>query len=559
MAMIDLLKDSELDMIERYIDAYATVGKRVVNAKYILREWSAQKELLAPIFGQNLILSKEVRFKRSEDELRADMNEAVCWGGGRQFIDAFNEICYQKRRSTNFLTSDLGYQMESLTFIDALMSNVYEGATFSIQEPDWEKPIKIQHGARITRILGKLAEAYHLEHFEEFRVAHGQALNQKETHGTLCLSIHPLDYMTMSDNSNGWSSCMNWQSEGCYRQGTVEMMNSPCVIVAYLAAADNMPMPGKYTWNNKKWRELYIVNPAMISNIKSYPYHNDSLTQLVMEWLKELTAACDFGSYDTDIMCYYPWRDCSVNNRIINIDPCTGFMYNDFSDEREQFGIFDSKIVGTPDDGQHHFGYTINYSGLSECMACGALDIDIDEEVSLMGNCCYEYYECEHCGDRYYDRDEMTEVDDELLCSYCVEHNCDEDSLYRELHRCSNMVSVYLACKNKIFHDAVIQVYHEDFDNPNVMKRYFDKVYRSYDNFNSYQTIFVKAEECTAEGLEVFGYNSFEELEADMFEGECEYIPEEEPVLEPDFYTLRSRWSWRNGNEKLLTYLPYNN
>ena len=38
----------------------------------------------------------------------------------------------------------------------------------------------------------------------------------------------------MSDNNSGWESCMSWRNNGCYRRGTVEMMNSPYVIVAYL-------------------------------------------------------------------------------------------------------------------------------------------------------------------------------------------------------------------------------------------------------------------------------------------------------------------------------------
>ena len=45
----------------------------------------------------------------------------------------------------------------------------------------------------------------------------------------------------MSDNDYGWDSCMGWMNEGEYRLGTVEMMNSPCIVVAYI--------DGEEAWN----------------------------------------------------------------------------------------------------------------------------------------------------------------------------------------------------------------------------------------------------------------------------------------------------------------------
>ena len=75
------------------------------------------------------------------------------------------------------------------------------------------------------RVLSKIATAYNLPGFEDFRIAQSLVTNQANLKGYITLSIHPLDYMTMSDNNCGWDSCMSWQEEGCYRQGTVEMMN----------------------------------------------------------------------------------------------------------------------------------------------------------------------------------------------------------------------------------------------------------------------------------------------------------------------------------------------
>ena len=93
-----------------------------------------------------------------------------------------------------------------------------------------------------------------LEEFEDFRIKHSRILSEKEFIGRLSLSIHPLDFMTMSDNDSDWSSCMSWRTCGSYRRGTVEMMNSPCVVVAYLSASKPMVLDrgSHFKWNIKK-------------------------------------------------------------------------------------------------------------------------------------------------------------------------------------------------------------------------------------------------------------------------------------------------------------------
>jgi hypothetical protein len=96
------------------------------------------------------------------------------------------------------------------------------------------KVLKIRNGSRPMRSIRKIAESYGIEGFEHFMNKHSECLNQKSLKGTVHMSIHPMDYMTMSDNNEGWESCMSWANDGCYKQGTVEMMNSPCAVVGYL-------------------------------------------------------------------------------------------------------------------------------------------------------------------------------------------------------------------------------------------------------------------------------------------------------------------------------------
>ena len=95
---------------------------------------------------------------------------------------------------------------------------------------------------RLKKFIFEHIEYFAADEWEEIRLAHSQIFNTNKMTGTLCLSIHPLDYATASDNDNGWSSCMSWRDDGCYRMGTVEMMNSPMVICAYFASCYFFPV-----------------------------------------------------------------------------------------------------------------------------------------------------------------------------------------------------------------------------------------------------------------------------------------------------------------------------
>jgi hypothetical protein len=133
--------------------------------------------------------------------------------------------------------------MREENFIQNKITRLYnDKESLSFVSPKDGSKVTITLGMKFMKALGKVVEAYNLdqEMFEEFRIAHSQILNDKKLSGRLCLSIHPLDYMTMSDNESDWGSCMSWREGGCYRRGTVEMMTSPVVVVAYLKSEIDM-------------------------------------------------------------------------------------------------------------------------------------------------------------------------------------------------------------------------------------------------------------------------------------------------------------------------------
>ena len=486
MSLFELLNEVEKEAMKDYIEVYAASGHKTLSSplEYIMRNWNAEKEKLYHFLGDNLIISKDISFVESEGEIQNRINDE-CFNYDsedqlRQQSYAFTKEWYEKflydlksRYKDKFSKDDFEklydarFKLSDLLSLDVLTTNIYDDETFVIPNPqDITKPIKVMKGAKASKMIGKIAKAYSIPHFEEFRLKHSQALNQKTLHGKLCLSIHPLDYMTMSDNDSGWSSCMSWKNNGCYRQGTVEMMNSPMVIVAYLAAKEPMKLieDKDYLWSNKKWRELFIVNENIISEVKAYPYDNHNITDECLNWLREL--ANKYYGYEkyTDKIYTFDLGEPNYSYKDVTVTPQTDIMYNDFGNDHH---IIYSKDV------EEKYVYNFSYSGESECMICGASgeDFDWDTEEDLTDLDCSEIVRCYVCDDKIYNNDPSYEVDGHIFCSWCYTCTTKVDSITGEVHLEDNMRHIFIKYENskyetdktKYFYNIPIYISSDDF------------------------------------------------------------------------------------------------
>lgn len=500
MMLFDKLSEKEKAMIKSYIeDNAANNGQHMplkADLSYILREWNANKGYLYNMLGNQFQISKDIEFEADFDELYEKVSKNCFDAYTSEEVGKHSYAFYEKW--LNHFVYSTSHQYESKLYevrdqlaymLDTtnLVSNVWNRSSFSVPNPkNPEKPIRVSTGCKITKMIGKIAAAYDLPYFEDFRIKHSQALNQKKLKGRLTLSIHPLDYMTMSDNECDWSSCMSWKEDGCYRQGTIEMMNSPMVLVAFLESANN-PMAIPLTngeseyWNNKKWRELFIVNNNIICEVKSYPYRNKYITGEVLNWLKELdnkvrskywinqtneedksTEYEDYWSekYHAFDVFNNPSGSEYVVEHQITVKPSTTLMYNDFN--KGHLGYFPRYVENKPST-----KIKFCYSGKSECMICGAAgeDFSWDSEGDTLCLNCSGYRKCDICDDRIYDED-FYEVDGEILCETCYEYDTNEDTLYGDLHLDSNLTKVFVkvpGTEDK-FYKRPLLIYNNDYE-----------------------------------------------------------------------------------------------
>lgn len=456
MALCNYLSDEDKSTFRNWVNMYGGMSDDrdpdlcVENVDYILRFWDEEKITLWKMLGEKFTISKDVTFKRSERQSRSDFEDCLgYWRIGYKFIREYQDFTADKR---NLETPDSYYDalykvnrfedimaLRELTTFESLHNNIYTGDTFTITRSDDNQTLLVNKGAKISKLLGKLAKFFELSEtkYEEFRIAHSQFLNQDTIKGTLCLSIHPMDYVTMSDNDSGWDSCMNWQNEGDYRIGTVEMMNSPCVLIAYLRAKEDMEFGwgDKLShWNNKKWRQLYIVTKDLISDIRQYPWHNDELNGLCMKWIKDL-ATTNLGWQYSNLCTYFNnFRDADYNNFCLelsdepySIDIYCDKMYNDVYSKNQKCFIG----INAPHE------IEIDYSGYSECMNCGREISDISDTCMLLCDDCSNALRCSCCGDVIHNDDYYWIDDDTCLCYDCYAEKagtCEDcgDAFYNE-------------------------------------------------------------------------------------------------------------------------------
>lgn len=522
--LYSLFSDNEVDMMNYYIDQYTeeynvTSSAGRASLQTLLEPWNKNKQTLYKLLGNNLTVSKTFDMQIEPNKLSEKMDllfdteesGAIFYRNLQEWVAQY-PLGYSDRQACRKLFDLLGSE--------TLANNKWSGSSFSVPRPDGKR-LQVQSGCKPIKILCEFAKYWNIKGAEAFRLDHSRVLNNKKYKGTLTLSIHPLDYMTMSDNDSGWDSCMSWVNKGCYRQGTVEMMNSPCVVVAYLASKSPYVISSRYgyEWNNKKWRELFIINKDVIAAVKGYPYQSQPLATNVIAWLADL-AKKNLGWNFSDTITYTD-PDCNFeyNGHTCQLRTETGNMYNDFGRVDENYLRLGQEIIDHNDEENVY----VYYSGPSECMYCGSTNVDFDGSSALVCTDCYEATYCYVC-DQAIDPDEIYELDGHNYCEDCYNDHAIE-TYDGEVHDIDNCYQVFLARAHfgdevniNEDNDSYIWVYDDYAWRHNGMKTYFPNFNGDQDGssyFHEYRDAnpwgyrgsyhYLLPDECNTAGLWLFG------------------------------------------------------
>ena len=320
--------------------------------EHLLRFWDMNKSIfLEKVFGDNLILRRRIEYEKPKEEIDFDnlyyhpMTEKLidkCLNGQSYSIWK-TQLLHDNKDNEDEMPDDFIYEYDSegkwhntmqrngwyCSFLrdiihnsDFQYSNIYSGFTFSLKRRDKDKPLKIVEGMKYSKAMGKICKYLDIpdEDYESWRNLHSLLINEKLITGYMCLSIHPMDFVSISDGII--TSCMSWMETGAYRRGTVEMMNSSLTVVAYVESdKENLTwwdsVEGcNVNWNAKKWRTMLLGTQDFVCSVKAYPYPNAELTctalNMLAEAIENAYSDCQFGK--TFDFCNSDFYTCCYGN-----------------------------------------------------------------------------------------------------------------------------------------------------------------------------------------------------------------------------------------------------
>lgn len=344
---------------------------------------TAKSEKLAELFGDKLIIEKEVVIKKElrdiqrelegELNLRAKIFQALDpeW---KEIADGYypawsvspDSDVEKIRISETWETLRYAFQADALSHGEIQRDYI-------AYHPTTGKKIKIQKGSKPMRVLKNFISD--TKALDEIQTAYSRVMNTKTIKGVLCLSIHPLDYLTVSVNKSNWSSCYDTLDGGAWCASTLSLISSPNTMVAYLKADKDVDYNG-IEWNNKRWR-MYVSlnhNNELVHCGKQYPYCSEALLAETVAMTGELTGR------------KYSDGDCEAGRVVIETPEN---MYNDAS-FRGDLTTFITKDWEDEDEAI----YISNIGSI--CPICG--DYYDDTESSITCNDCYRGEKCEDCG-----------------------------------------------------------------------------------------------------------------------------------------------------------------
>lgn len=131
-------------------------------------------------------------------------------------------------------------------------------------------------GMRIGKALHKFFDVYCSANELEWIIQELSRIIQENTvTGKLCISVHPLDFLSLSENNHSWRSCHALDGE--YRSGNLSYMCDEVTAIAYIKSEEDTILPRfpeDVPWNNKKWRCLLFCDAArnIIWAGRQYPF-----------------------------------------------------------------------------------------------------------------------------------------------------------------------------------------------------------------------------------------------------------------------------------------------
>jgi hypothetical protein len=394
------------EMIKKVLNQYTE--RECEGISDVLNQWNNNKAGLKEFLGGNLTIEKKISLNKTENEIIDEVHNFI-----HEYKDVITEKVYKI--------------LKHFLHVEDIILNKCELDSCFIDLPNY-KP-----GQKLSGVLRELIpeELNFIElkgkqksRREYFDIVYSRLLQSFKTDGILVVSIHPLDYLTMSLNRSNWQSCH--RPDGEYRAGMMSYLADSVSAIAYCHSGKEVEYDYGFKWNSKNWRQMVYIdleNKGAVFS-RQYPRQDDLVAKEVREMI---------GEQFTKIYgLQKKWKVCHNENEIQDdIEDCYNHLH--YSDVRNDFPC--SRIKMNSESKLH-----IVVGKTPICPVCGVDDLCNNDE--LMCDNCKDGVTCSHCGGRveehyvewYGDSPYCRECFNELFafCSHCD-----------EIHSRDNLVMVY--------------------------------------------------------------------------------------------------------------------
>ena len=260
--------------------------------------------------------------------------------------------------------------------------------------------------------------------------------------GTLCASVHPLDFLSSSENDHNWRSCHALDGE--YRAGNLSYMTDTGTIIIYLKSDQSTILPNfpeSVPWNSKKWRVLLFFSKDhnMLFLGRQYPFTAEGGAEFISQKLLPMMGLGTYTSW-TDLSLtghiiggdihhnlipeYYPVGGHLIEKKELIKDGHHALMFNDLLRSSYYTPMYCFKHLDYGNVG-HYKRTRFKIGNHVPCLCCGKSDI-ISNDKMLCPDC-EDQYNKEHsicciCGKTYLTEEGIwIEEFDDYICPDCYE------------------------------------------------------------------------------------------------------------------------------------------
>lgn len=236
------------EQIQKMVDRWVEAKSGVIDVLRKHPQWD--EDAMAVVFDYDSV--REIETNKYESALYS-LRCTYARRANYEEMDSFNEITDSDMVCHQFVTDEIQKHFKGYGINAAV-------------------------GTKVSRVLGRYFRKIGLDKMDNYNRDYAilsDAINPLKITRFSLLSVHPCDYLNMS-NGAGWDSCHSIRGGGgCYAAGTLSYMGDTCSIIFY-TVDKSYNGESRYFWREEKVnRQVYAYHKNMLLQSRLYPDYED--------------------------------------------------------------------------------------------------------------------------------------------------------------------------------------------------------------------------------------------------------------------------------------------